>query len=408
MSGPKQQSGRRPRRWIGLSLATVLAVALGLIAVAGCAGFGADPEGERLAHAQHSPQWRGDKFQGPQALWSDVGSAYRRLLFGPNKPAIVPDAPVPYAVTDVAALAKAPASGLRVTWFGHSSALVEIDGAKVLLDPLWSERPSPFAWIGPKRWFPPPMPLADLSGIDAVVISHDHYDHLDQSTIVAMLQWRTVFIVPLGVGAHLARWGVPEQRIVELDWWQSTRVGGIELVATPARHGSGRYSAKSNKTLWAGYAFIGPRHRVWYSGDTGFHDDLPRIGERFGPFDVTMIEAGQYDGDWPDTHLGPEQAVDAHRLVRGKTMIPVHWALIKLADHGWTEPVERVLAAAQCLGVDVAVPRPGESIEPVPYAKSAQWWPQLPWQRASETPVVATKNGDPAERVAVAPCINKG
>jgi L-ascorbate metabolism protein UlaG (beta-lactamase superfamily) len=402
----KSEGGHRPRRWIGFSLATVVAVALGLIAVAGCAGFGADPEGERLAHTHGSPQWHGDKFQGPQALWSDV--SYSKLLFGSGKTGVVPDAPVPYLATDAALLARPPASGLRVTWFGHSSALVEIDGVKVLTDPLWGERTSPFPWIGPQRWFPPPLALQALADIDAVVISHDHYDHLDRASIVEMLRWRAVFVVPLGVGAHLARWGVPEQRIVELDWWQSTRVGGVELVATPARHGSGRYSAKSNKTLWAGYAMLGPRHRAWYSGDTGFHDDLPRIGERYGPFDVTMIEAGQYDVNWPDTHLGPEQAVDAHRLVRGKTMIPVHWALIKLADHGWTEPVERVLAAAQCLGVDVAVPRPGESIEPVPHVKTAAWWLQLPWQTASQSPVVATKNGNPAERVAVAPCVVKG
>ena len=146
--------------------------------------------------------------------------------------------------------------------------------------------------------------------------------------------------------------GVPAARIVELDWWQFGRVGSLEIIATPARHASGRLSAQNDGTLWAGYALLGEQHRVWYSGDTGFHTALPEIGRRFGPFDVTLIEAGQYDKDWPDWHLGSEQAVEAHRLVGGKRMIPVHWGLLQLAHHSWTEPVERVLAAAKCRNVN--------------------------------------------------------
>jgi L-ascorbate metabolism protein UlaG (beta-lactamase superfamily) len=149
---------------------------------------------------------------------------------------------------------------------------------------------------------------------------------------------------------------------------------------------------------------IGAQHRVWYSGDTSFHTDLPEIGERLGPFDVTLIEAGQYDANWPDNHLGPELAVEAHRLVRGKAMIPMHWALLKLADHGWTEPVERVLAAAQCRGVEVLVPRPGESIEPTQHPPMVRWWPQLHWQSAAENPVVPTKQGRPSDRVDITYC----
>jgi L-ascorbate metabolism protein UlaG (beta-lactamase superfamily) len=266
---------------------------------------------------------------------------------------------------------------LRVTWFGHSSALVEIDGTRVLIDPLWSERASPVSWAGPKRWYAAPVALSALPTIDAVVISHDHYDHLDRTAILSMKSGRAVFVLPLGVGAHLARWGIPESRIVELDWWQSTHVGALEIIATPARHKSGRIATQLDKTLWAGYAIVGAKHRVWYSGDTGFHEGLASIGKRLGPFDVTLIDSGQYDINWPDTHLGPELAVEAHRRVRGGVMIPVHWGLLKLAEHAWTEPVERVLKAASSHGVQVWVPRPGQSIEPTQGIRSTRWWAPL-------------------------------
>ena len=213
-----------------------------------------------------------------------------------------------------------------------------------------------------------------------------------------------MFVVPLGVGAHLERWGVPPAHIVELDWWQSTRVGSLEIIATPARHASGRISGQSDNTLWAGYALLGAQHRVWYSGDTGFHSSLAEIGRRFGPFDVTLIEAGQYDADWPDWHLGPEQAVEAHLLVRGKRMIPVHWGLLNLAHHSWTEPVERVLAAATCRNVEVLVPRPGESIEPTSASSNSRWWPTIPWRPANEAPIVATRDGVVAHRYEFLPC----
>jgi L-ascorbate metabolism protein UlaG (beta-lactamase superfamily) len=311
---------------------------------------------------------------------------------------------VPVVRPDARAYATPPVSGLRMTWFGHASTLLEVDGSVVLIDPLWSERASPVSWAGPKRWYPPLLALADLPAVDAVLISHDHVDHLDMQSIVAMRDWSTVFVVPLGVGAHLERWGIPAARIVELDWWASTRVGPLTLVATPARHASGRLSSKSNKTLWAGWSIAGPQHKVWYSGDTGFHDDLASIGERLGPFDLTLIEAGQYDGHWPDNHLGPEQAVAAHRLVGGRVMVPVHWALIQQAPHAWTEPAERVLTAARCQGAQLLLPRPGEMVEPLTAQAPQPWWPSLPWRTATQSPVRATANGAPADRMAPPAC----
>jgi L-ascorbate metabolism protein UlaG (beta-lactamase superfamily) len=235
--------------------------------------------------------------------------------------------------------------------------------------------------------------LADLPEIDAILISHDHYDHLDHRTITALKERVGKFIVPLGVGAHLAFWGVPEDRIVELDWWEHTRVGRIEITCTPARHASGRGLFDKDLTLWSGYALVGPKHRVYFSGDTGMQEAFSTIGQRFGPFDATLIESGEYSAHWPDWHIGPEQAVAAHRLVQGAVLIPIHWGLFKLAPHTWTEPVERVTAAAALAGVTVATPRPGESIEPGTPLLTKRWWPELPWSTAGQAPVVSTLAG---------------
>jgi L-ascorbate metabolism protein UlaG (beta-lactamase superfamily) len=222
--------------------------------------------------------------------------------------------------------------------------------------------------------------------VDAVVISHDHYDHLDVPTVKALAARGARWVVPLGVGAHLRAWGVPDARITELDWWEAARVGDLTLTATPARHFSGRGLGDADRTLWAGWAIAGPAHRVFYSGDTALHEEFAEIGRRLGPFDLTMIESGAYDALWADVHLGPEQAVLAHRQVRGAVMLPVHWGLFDLALHGWTEPIERVLVAAERAGVRVASPRPGGMVEPAALGPAERWWPAVPWRTVEEAP----------------------
>jgi L-ascorbate metabolism protein UlaG (beta-lactamase superfamily) len=376
----------RAARWTGALVALAL---VGTLASAWTA-FGGRAEGARRERMEHSPQWQDGHFENPQPLFNDFGRSIS-AMFNASPVASPTQLPLATAPVDPRLWETPPATGLRVTWFGHSSALIEVDGARVLTDPIWSDRASPLTWAGPSRWYAPPVALEALPKIDAVVISHDHYDHLDHRTVVAMKDWDTTFIVPLGVGAHLESWGVPTARIVELDWWERTQVHGLDIVCTPSRHASGRTGIDKDATLWAGFALLGPKHRAYYSGDTGLFPAMKDIGARLGPFDVTLIEVGQYHSAWPDWHIGPEQAVLAHQQLRGRVLLPVHWGLFSLAPHGWTEPMERVLAAAAKSGQRVLVPKPGESVEPEASPALAPWWPALPWHTAEQDPIVSTK-----------------
>jgi len=343
------------------------------------AAFGASATGDRLARIQRSPQYRDGKFRNPVetrkmppgTFWQMV----RRGLAGGEQR--VPPSPLPVASLTPAVFAQAPPSGLRVTWFGHATTLVEIDGHRVLVDPVWCERASPSQAFGPKRFHPPPLALQALPRLDAIVFTHDHYDHLDMTAVRTLVgsvtQERVPFIVPLGVGAHLERWGVVASRIVELDWWETTAVRGLTLAAGSARHFSGR-GLSGERTLWACWSIIGPTHRVFHSGDTGPFDGIAENGRRYGPFDLTLIKIGAYAEQWPDIHVTPEEAVRAHTLVQGKVMIPIHWATFNLAYHAWNEPAERVVAAAERAGARLVVPRIGQPVEPASPPPFDPWW----------------------------------
>jgi L-ascorbate metabolism protein UlaG (beta-lactamase superfamily) len=282
-----------------------------------------------------------------------------------------PTAPIP--LTTPHAL-DGQAGRLAVSWFGHSTALIEIDGYRVLTDPVWGHRCSPSDVIGPGRMHPPPMPLEALPALDAIVISHDHYDHLDIDTVLALAhsQWAR-FFVPLGVGAHLRAWGIPDQRIVELDWNEHARVDELTLVCTPARHFSGRFLNR-NTTLWASWAITGPTHRAYFAGDTGYTQSFAEVGAEHGPFDVTLMPVGAYNKAWPDIHMNPEEAVQAHQDVNGRLLVPIHWGTFRLAPHPWAEPIERLLAAAETSDVQVMVPKPGQRVEPAVAGEFDPWW----------------------------------
>jgi len=363
--------------------AIVLAVLAGVGAGAGWAvlsqpQFGARMSGARLERAKANPQYRDGRFvnvqpEAPTTL-AALGDYVVRQFSGDE--VRVPPAPVPVRVVDAAALALAPgASALRALWIGHASTYVELDGLRLLLDPVFAERVSPLP-VGPRRFHPPPIALADLPPIDAVLVSHDHYDHLDMATVRHLAARGARFFVPLGIGAHLERWGVPTAQIDEMEWWQRRTLRGVEFVCTPTRHYSGRGLSDRSATLWSSWSVLGPRHRIYYSGDTGYSTHFAEIGSRLGPFDIAFVKIGAYGpgASWLDIHMSPEQAVQAHRDVRARRMFPVHWSTFNLAYHDWDEPVRRAVAEARRTGVALVTPRVGEWVDADQEFASTPWW----------------------------------
>lgn len=387
-------------------------------------GFGADPSGERMARIRRSPHFEDGVFQNPggPARTRPSGSTldFAKVFFDKDtRPRRTPKGTVPVHSTTLADIARPPATGLRLTWMGHSSVLAEIDGRRVLFDPVWGERCSPFSFAGPKRLHPVPLPLAALGPVDVVVISHDHYDHLDMPTIKALAGTDTLFAVPLGVGAHLEHWGVSADRLRELDWHETTEIGGLTLTATPARHFCGRGLRNTQHTLWASWVVAGEEHRIYHSGDTGYFDGFKEIGAEHGPFDATMIQIGAYSdfwpknhtdhtplpGAWPDIHMSPAQGVQAHLDLQGGSpggvLLPIHWGTFNLAFHAWAEPGEWTKDAAEEAGQAVAFPRPGEPFEPAGKLPAEAWWRAVsgpiahPWRRPRSAQGVAeTSKGD--------------
>jgi len=279
--------------------------------------------------------------------------------------------------TDPAIYASKPGSGLRITWMGHSTSIVEIDGVSILVDPVWDERASPTTWSGPKRFFPAPLAWSDIPAIDAVLVSHDHYDHLGANTIRAIAHLPALeqarWITPLGVGAVLKQFGVPPAHCVELDWMDTTQVGAVRITALPARHFSGRGLLNRFETLWASFAVAGRVHRVYYGADSGEWPGFHEIGERFGPFHLTMLEIGASDPLWADIHMGPEGAVRSFRALGGHGLLmPIHWGLFNLALHPWRQPIEKIWPID---GLKLWSPTPGVPSEVIEGEElRSEWW----------------------------------
>jgi L-ascorbate metabolism protein UlaG (beta-lactamase superfamily) len=345
--------------------------------------LGARPHGARLERIKASLRWAGEQFRNvhpvlpglrdpnvPMPTWSEF------LRGGGRR---VPLRPLP-SMNPVETWRRKPDSGLRATWLGHSTVLLEIDGLRVLTDPVWGQRASPLHFAGPKRFQPVPVTLGAMPPVDLVVVSHDHYDHLDYPTIRALAKTSVPFVTSLGVGAHLEAWGVAPQRITELDWWEShalpaTGIGaGLVVSAAPSQHFSGRTMGSRNSTLWSSFVLRTERHRVFFSGDTGLTTEYQAIRERLGPFDLVMLEVGALHASWGDMHLGPENALKALALLGAGAFLPVHWGTFSLAMHAWDQPAEVLFELAPKSGAKLLMPKLGEPIEPHRDARVEAWW----------------------------------
>jgi L-ascorbate metabolism protein UlaG (beta-lactamase superfamily) len=282
--------------------------------------------------------------------------------------------PEPLSVTPLTADQLRQAPDGSIYRLGHSTVLMKLNGKFWLTDPVFSERASPVQWAGPKRFMPTPISLAELPPLAAVILSHDHFDHLDRETVIQLAAKTNVFLAPLGVGDHLIGWGIPADKVHQLDWWQTVEAEGIQFTATPAQHFSGRSLFAENPTLWASWVIYTGTHRLFFSGDTGYFDGFAEIGRRLGPFDLTLLEAGAYDKQWEGVHMLPEQVMQAHRDLRGDWLLPIHNATFDLGFHSWDEPMEKMLSLSAQQGVRLTMPRIGEAVRLDRYQAATPWW----------------------------------
>lgn len=320
-----------------------------------------------------------------------VKSTWR--YFTDKSPQSSPDAPIDIIRLTSDDLQQAPDQSL---WrLGHSTVLLKLSGQFWLTDPVFAERASPFGFAGPKRFHAAPIALDELPPIAAVILSHDHYDHLDRASILALQEKVGAFITPLGVGDRLIGWGVPAAKVQQLDWWQETQIGELRLIATPAQHFSGRSLTDRNSTLWASWVLIAPPARVFFGGDSGYFDGFKAIGEKFGPFDVTLLENGAYNQAWADIHMTPEQTVQAHLDLHGKWLVPIHNGTFDLALHAWTEPLERVTKFAAENKVLLSTPRFGERLAITTPMPGHAWWQAQPQALAAGAETAAVMANQP-------------
>lgn len=359
----------KARRPTAIALVTTALIAMSYSLLSACTAL---PKTDYTA----SPQRQDGKFRNsvrqhePASLGKNLAIAWRFMF---DKPAdTVPNRPVPVVRMTRAELLAAPDESL---WrLGHSTMLIKLDGQFWLTDPVFSLRASPFQFMGPKRFHAPPIALDELPPIKAVILSHDHYDHLDHDAVLALAPKVEHFLTPLGVGDRLIAWGVPATKVRQLDWWQSTEIGAMRFVCTPAQHFSGRSLSDGNQTLWASWALLGRQAKVFFSGDSGYFNGFKQIGETLGPFDLSLMETGAYDEQWPDVHMLPPQSLQAHLDVGATTMLPIHNGTFDLAMHGWTDPFEKISALAADKQVALTTPKIGERIDIRRPAPTGRWW----------------------------------
>ncbi|MFZ5444896.1 MAG: MBL fold metallo-hydrolase [Myxococcota bacterium] len=333
--------------------------------------------GLRRERVKASKQFDGSLFRNPTGLGPELKGNPLPLLgeyfFGDAKRA--PSKPLPL-VRPHDAWARPVETGHRVTWLGHSTVLLELDGHRVLTDPVFGDRASPFSFAGPRRFHPVPATLDELPPLDVVLLSHDHYDHLCRTTMEALARTPVPIVTSLGVGAHLEEMGIAAERITELDWGEAIEVKGLRITATPSQHFSGR-GVKRNTTLWSSFVIETSRRKVFFSGDTGLTEQFRDIAAQHGPFELVMLEVGAFHPAWGTIHLGPDNALEAFRMLGGGTLLPVHWGTFNLALHAWDEPAERLVERAGKEGLRVLTPRLGEVVEPSRVEGPTPWWRAL-------------------------------
>lgn len=338
--------------------------------------FSRAPQGLRLERMKASAQHDGERFVNrypssvpDAALTEQMPGILKMLSHGDDRE---PVAALP-SLDPRGVWTKPAETGLRATWLGHSTVLLEIDGRFVLTDPVWGPRASPFSFLGPKRFQPVPVAISALPKLDFVLVSHDHYDHLDYPTIKALAKLGVPFVTSLGVGMHLEAFGVDPALITELDWWGSAEIGGLTVTAAPAHHFSGRSLQDRNQTLWSSFVIKGEKHSLYFGGDGGLSPAFEEIGRRLGPFDLVMMEVGAYlaSPGWGNIHLGPDNALAAWRQLGSGKLLPVHWGTFNLAMHAWYEPAETLLARKP---EGLLMPRLGEPVEPARAEAGTPWW----------------------------------
>lgn len=300
-----------------------------------------------------------------------LSSSLLRYLFGSNQK---PSSNLPEVKPNLADFLQ-KSSRIKFIWFGHSSFMLNFDGKILLFDPVFSKSASPFSFIT-KRFQKPVLSLEELPNIDYIILSHDHYDHLDTQTIKFFAKTNTKFLVPLGVETHLQQWGINVDRITQLDWWQAIKYDNLEFILTPAQHFSGRMIIDYKHTLWGSWVIRNTNHSIYFSGDTGYAKHFKDIGDKYGPFDLAFIENGQYDKAWRDVHMLPEDVIQAAIDLKTKIFTPVHWGMFCLAPHKWFAPIEQIYSLAQARNVDIYTPKLGEIII-LQQTKTGTWWREM-------------------------------
>lgn len=349
----------------------MLALGVGLIA---CASIPDSPQfpstGKSVSSNLAEGRFSNTHVARKTSFLSSVQSMWRIYTEKPSDS--VPGEPVAIQHLTPGDLNKAP--DLSLWRLGHSTLLIKLGGKYWLTDPVFAERASPFTFAGPQRFHAPPLARDDLPEIEAVILSHDHYDHLDRETVLAIEPKVKHFLTPLGVGDRLIDWGIPSAKVLQHDWWQETQIGSVKLIATPAQHFSGRSLTDRNSTLWSSWVLITSDVRLFFSGDSGYFDGFKTIGDRFGPFDMTLLENGAYNQAWFDTHMMPEETVRAHIDLRGKQLVPIHNGTFDLALHAWTEPFERIVKIAKLENVSISTPSIGSRLDILNPANGLAWW----------------------------------